>query len=42
MGGLDDRAPFKIAGAIVEVEKKFTRKEGNHSQWLDRRPGGHA
>jgi DNA polymerase-3 subunit alpha len=25
---LDDRAPFKIAGAIVEVEKKFTRKEG--------------
>jgi DNA polymerase-3 subunit alpha len=28
LGGLDDRAPFKIAGAIVEVEKKFTRKEG--------------
>jgi DNA polymerase III subunit alpha len=26
--GLDDRAPFKIAGAIVNVEKKFTRKEG--------------
>src|SRR5436190_4502861 len=25
---LDDRAPFKIAGAIVSVEKKFTRKEG--------------
>src|SRR5438874_7906088 len=25
---LDDRAPFKIAGAIVEVENKFTRKEG--------------
>src|SRR5262249_6401391 len=25
---LDDRAPFKIGGAIVEVEKKFTRKEG--------------
>jgi DNA polymerase-3 subunit alpha len=25
---LDDRAPFKIAGAIVQVEKKFTRKEG--------------
>jgi DNA polymerase-3 subunit alpha len=25
---LDDRAPFKIAGAIVEVEKKFTRREG--------------
>jgi DNA polymerase-3 subunit alpha len=28
LGGLDDRAPFKIAGAIAEVEKKFTRKEG--------------
>jgi len=25
---LDDRAPFKIAGSIVEVEKKFTRREG--------------
>jgi DNA polymerase-3 subunit alpha len=25
---LDDRAPFKIAGAIAEVERKFTRKEG--------------
>src|SRR6266436_4511149 len=28
LSGLDDRAPFSIAGAIVEVEKKFTRKEG--------------
>ncbi|HEU0274785.1 MAG TPA: DNA polymerase III subunit alpha [Candidatus Udaeobacter sp.] len=28
LSGLDDRAPFKIGGAIVEVEKKFTRKEG--------------
>jgi DNA polymerase-3 subunit alpha len=28
LGGLADRAPFKIAGAIVQVEKKFTRKEG--------------
>ena len=28
LGELDDRAPFKIAGAIVQVEKKFTRKEG--------------
>jgi len=28
LGELDDRASFKIAGAIVEVEKKFTRKEG--------------
>jgi DNA polymerase-3 subunit alpha len=25
---LDDRAQFKIAGAIAEVEKKFTKKEG--------------
>jgi DNA polymerase-3 subunit alpha len=25
---LDDRALFKIAGAIVEVERKFTRREG--------------
>jgi len=28
LADLDDRAPFKIAGAIVGVEKKFTRKEG--------------
>src|SRR5216110_1636933 len=28
LGELDDRAAFKIAGAIVQVEKKFTRKEG--------------
>src|SRR5215475_322654 len=28
LGELDDRAQFKIGGAIVEVEKKFTRKEG--------------
>jgi DNA polymerase-3 subunit alpha len=28
LGELDDRAPFKIAGAIVEVEKKITRREG--------------
>jgi DNA polymerase III subunit alpha len=28
LGELADRAAFKIAGAIVEVEKKFTRKEG--------------
>ena len=25
---LDDRAPFRIAGAIVQVDKKFTKKEG--------------
>ena len=28
LSALDDRAPFKIAGAIVGVEKKFTRREG--------------
>ena len=28
LGELNDRAPFKIAGAIVEVERKFTRREG--------------
>src|SRR5205814_1396794 len=28
LSDLDDRAPFRIAGAIVQVEKKFTRKEG--------------
>src|SRR6185369_17523088 len=28
LGELDDRAQFKIAGAIVEVEKKFTKKDG--------------
>ena len=28
LGELDDRAQFKLGGAIVEVEKKFTRKEG--------------
>src|SRR5256884_338469 len=28
LAGLDDRAPFKVAGAIVQVEKKFTRREG--------------
>jgi DNA polymerase III subunit alpha len=25
---LKDRAPFKIAGGIVQIDKKFTRKEG--------------
>jgi DNA polymerase-3 subunit alpha len=28
LGELDDRAQFKIAGAIVEVDKKFTKKDG--------------
>src|SRR5207245_6506620 len=28
LGELEDRSQFKIAGAIVQVEKKFTRREG--------------
>jgi DNA polymerase-3 subunit alpha len=28
LGELDDRAPFKIAGALVQIDKKFTRREG--------------
>ena len=28
LGELEDRKQFKIAGAIVEVEKKFTKKDG--------------
>src|SRR3989441_885658 len=28
LGELEDRMQFKIAGAIVEVEKKFTKKDG--------------
>jgi DNA polymerase-3 subunit alpha len=28
LGELEDRAQFKIGGAIIGVEKKFTRKEG--------------
>ena len=28
LGDLEDRSQFKIAGAIVQAEKKFTRKEG--------------
>ena len=37
LGELDDRAQFKIGGAIVEVEKKFTRKEGKPFavMWLE-------
>ena len=43
LGDLDDRAPFRIAGAIVQIEKKFTRKEGKAIRGcLDRRPDGHA
>jgi DNA polymerase III subunit alpha len=28
LGDLGDRASFKIAGALVQIDKKFTRKEG--------------
>jgi DNA polymerase-3 subunit alpha len=28
LADLDDRASFRVGGAIVDVEKKFTRKEG--------------
>ncbi len=28
LGDLDDRARFKIAGAIAQVDRKFTKKEG--------------
>src|SRR5205807_3184315 len=28
LGELEDRSQFKIAGAIAQVEKKFTRREG--------------
>ncbi|HXY60378.1 MAG TPA: DNA polymerase III subunit alpha [Chthoniobacterales bacterium] len=28
LGNLEDRSQFRIAGAIVQAEKKFTRKEG--------------
>jgi len=28
LGELDDRAQFKVAGAIVQIDRKFTRKEG--------------
>jgi DNA polymerase-3 subunit alpha len=28
LGGLDDRSQFKTGGAIVQFDKKFTRKEG--------------
>jgi len=37
LGELDDRAQFKIGGAIVELEKKFTKKEGKPFavMWLE-------
>src|SRR6266404_2345382 len=41
LGDLDDRAQFKIAGAIVTAEKKFTRKEGKPFAviWMEDRTG---
>src|SRR3984893_552880 len=41
LGELDDRAQFKIGGAIVQVEKKFTRKEGKPFAvlWIEDRTG---
>jgi DNA polymerase-3 subunit alpha len=37
LGELDDRAQFKIGGAIVELEKKFTKREGKPFavMWLE-------
>src|SRR5437764_13620012 len=39
LGALDDRAPLKLAGATVEAERKFPRKEGKRSAlvWIDDR-----
>src|SRR6267143_66330 len=41
LGELDDRSPFRIAGAIVQVEKKFTRREGKPFAvvWVEDRTG---
>jgi DNA polymerase-3 subunit alpha len=41
LGDLDDRAQFKIAGVVVQAEKKFTRKEGKPFAviWLEDRTG---
>jgi DNA polymerase-3 subunit alpha len=41
LGDLEDRAQFKIAGAIVNAEKKFTRKEGKPFAvvWIEDRTG---
>ncbi|HEX4639630.1 MAG TPA: DNA polymerase III subunit alpha [Chthoniobacterales bacterium] len=41
LGNLDDRAQFRIAGVIVQVEKKFTRKDGKPFAviWLEDRTG---
>src|SRR5205807_559681 len=41
LGELEDRSPFNVAGAIVQVEKKFTRKEGKPFAvvWMEDRSG---
>src|SRR5437660_261858 len=41
LGELDDRSQFRIAGAIVQVEKKFTRREGKPFAvvWVEDRTG---
>jgi len=41
LGDLEDRAQFKMAGAIVQLEKKFTRKEGKPFAvvWVEDRTG---
>src|SRR5881397_3281026 len=41
LGNLDDRSQFRIGGAIVQVEKKFTRREGKPFAvvWIEDRTG---
>lgn len=41
LGELDDRSQFKTAGAIIQVEKKFTRREGKPFAvvWVEDRSG---
>src|SRR5213082_797126 len=41
LGDLEDRAQFRIGGAIVQVEKKFTRREGKPFAvvWVEDRTG---
>ncbi|HYR21324.1 MAG TPA: OB-fold nucleic acid binding domain-containing protein, partial [Chthoniobacterales bacterium] len=41
LGDLDDRSQFRIGGAIAQVEKKFTRREGKPFaiMWIEDRTG---
>src|SRR6266436_621498 len=41
LGELDDRSQFRIGGAIVQLEKKFTRREGKPFAvvWIEDRTG---